>query len=107
MKNRLLGRRNRCSNPKKNSKTCPFDTIKKTIYLYHLCGRKNNRKVRPKLMKGLLKTDLYLLIEELPATEITEEGHSDICIRNCTGRLVTLDRSLTKFKMAMSLLGLS
>lgn len=64
-----------------------------------LCGeRKNNPKDRQKLLKGNQRTDLYSLIERLLQITITEEGHSDICCRNCAGRLFTIEKSLTKFK---------
>ena len=46
------------------------------------------------------KTDLYLLIEILLAIEITGKDHSEISCINCTGRLVTLDKCITKFKAA-------
>lgn len=64
-----------------------------------ICGeRKNNPKERQKIMKGSSKTELYVLIEKLLQINITEEGHSDICCRNCAGRLVTVEKSLAKFK---------
>ena len=49
-------------------------------------------------MKGSSKTELYVLIEKLLQIHITEEDHSDICCRNCAGRLVTVEKSLSKFK---------
>ena len=49
-------------------------------------------------MKGSSKTELYVLIEKMLQIHITEEGHSDICCRNCAGRLVTVEKSLSKFK---------
>ena len=52
--------------------------------------------------EGILekKIDLYFLREVLLAIEITGKDHSDISCRNYTGRLVTLDKSPTKFKAA-------
>ena len=49
-------------------------------------------------MRGSSKTELYVLIEKLLQIHITEEGHSDICCRNCAGRLVTVEKTLSKFK---------
>ena len=64
-----------------------------------LCGeRKTNAKDRQKLVKDGEKTDLYHLIEKLLRITITEEGHSDMCCRNCAGRLTTIEKSLIKFK---------
>ena len=64
-----------------------------------VCGeRKNDKKDRQKIIKGSTRTDLYDLIEKLLQIHITQEGHSDICCRSCVGRLMTVEKSLSKFK---------
>ena len=87
----------------------PGTSVKETItikltptskqFMCILCGEmKQNRKDRQKLQHDGTENDLYCLIEKLMGINITVEGHSGMCCRNCALRLKTIDKSLQKFK---------